>query len=202
MTRDPARGLRERKKLDTRRALSDAALELMFERGLDQVLREDIAARAGVSVRTFTNYFASKYEALAYRQIDRIHRGIELLRARPAGEPLWTAITEAMLEPLRVDGLDADPPPRDRQAEVRKLIASPEAQAVLTRTTADAFAEVIAERTGTDPGTLYPRLVAEAVLAALVSAIEVYPRCDPPTSITALTSQALELVAAGLPEPH
>lgn len=202
MTTEPALGLRERKKLDTRRALSDAALELMFERGLDQVLREDIAARAGVSVRTFTNYFANKYEALACRQIGRICRGIELLRARPAGEPLWAAITEAMLEPLRVDGLDADPPPRDRLAEVRKLVASPETQAALTCTTTDAFTEAVAERTGTDPGTLYPRLVTEAAFGALVAAIEVYPRCDPPVSITALTRQALELVAAGLPEPN
>lgn len=100
--------------------------------------------------------------------------------------------------PLRVDGLDADPPPRDRLAEVRKLVASPEAQAALTRTTTEA----VAERTGTDPGTLYPRLVTEAALGALVAAIEVNPRCDPPASITALTRQALELVAAGLPEPN
>ncbi|MDR7167112.1 hypothetical protein J2W56_000830 [Nocardia kruczakiae] len=143
----------------------------------------------------------TRQEALAYRQIDRIRRGIELLRDRPAGEPLWAAITEAMLEPLRVDGLDAAPPPRDGLAEIRKLVASPEAQAALTRTTTDAFTEAVAERTGTDPGTLYPRLVAEAVLGALVAAIEVYPRYDPPVSITALTRQALELVAAGLPEP-
>lgn len=107
-----------------------------------------------------------------------------------------------MLEPLRVDGLDADPPPRDRLAEVRKLVASPETQAALTCTTTDAFTEAVAERTGTDPGTLYPRLVTEAAFGALVAAIEVYPRCDPPASITALTRQALELVAAGLPEPN
>jgi AcrR family transcriptional regulator len=67
---EAAPGLRERKKADTRRALSDAAMELAFEVGLDNVTREDIANRAGVSLRTFTNYFAGKYEAIAYRQLD------------------------------------------------------------------------------------------------------------------------------------
>ena len=63
---DAETGLRERKKADTRRALSDAALNLAFERGLDNVTREDIANVVGASLRTFNNYFNGKYEALAY----------------------------------------------------------------------------------------------------------------------------------------
>ena len=69
-------GLRERKKLDTRRALSDAALQLMFERGIDSVTREAIADLAGVSLRTFSNYFTGKYEAVAYRQAERVRRSV------------------------------------------------------------------------------------------------------------------------------
>src|SRR5258707_652806 len=103
MAPEAASGLRERKKADTRRALSDAALKLAFEHGLDDVTREAIANLAGVSVRTFNNYFTGKYEALAYRQTQRMRRSVTALRRRPPGEPLWTSITEALIEPLEAD---------------------------------------------------------------------------------------------------
>src|ERR1700754_3816243 len=124
-------GLRERKKLDTRRALSDAALKLAFEDGLDTVTREAIAELAGVSLRTFNNYFTGKYEAIAYRQAERLRRSIDELRHRPADEPLWTSITEAVLVPLEEDFRDAHGaenkiPSRAELAEVRKLLMRPE----------------------------------------------------------------------------
>src|SRR4051812_33228737 len=100
-------GLRERKKLDTRRALSDAALKLAFESGLDSVTREAIADLAGVSLGTFNNYSPGNYEALAYRQRERLPRSITVLRDRPADEPLWTSITEAVIAPLDEDFRDA-----------------------------------------------------------------------------------------------
>ena len=120
-------GLRERKKLDTRRALSDAALKLAFERGLDSVTREAIADLAGVSLRTFNNYFTGKYEALAYRQTERLRRSIAVLRERPADEPLWTSITESVAAPLEEDfreatGEENKLPSRTELAEVRKLL--------------------------------------------------------------------------------
>ena len=50
--------------------------------------------RPEVSPRTFNNYFASKYEAICALALDRSYRIGEALRARPAGESLWDAITE------------------------------------------------------------------------------------------------------------
>jgi AcrR family transcriptional regulator len=54
---------RERNKRTTRRALRAAALELGLERGLAEVPIDEIARRAGVSPRTFFNYFDTKEDA-------------------------------------------------------------------------------------------------------------------------------------------
>src|SRR5215469_14931340 len=88
-------GLRERKKQQTREALSWAALRLAVDRGLRNVMVEDIAAEAGVSPRTYNNYFSSKAEAIAWRHLERARGAADRLRARYPGEPLWESIVRA-----------------------------------------------------------------------------------------------------------
>ncbi|MCV7252227.1 TetR family transcriptional regulator [Mycobacterium hackensackense] len=195
------KGLRERKKLGTRWALSDAALALALERGLENVTREDIANRAGVSLRTFNNYFAGKYEAVAFRQIDRTRQSLAVFRERPAGEPLWLAITEAMLAPLEAEGVvDVRPTPEELLV-LRDLLAVRDLRAALTKDLFADWVQAIAERTGTDPvRDMYPRLVAAVVRAVGETAMEAYANADPPVAYTELLRRGLAEVAAGLPE--
>jgi AcrR family transcriptional regulator len=54
-TQTAGAGLRERKKLETRQALAQVALQLSLERGLENVRVEDITDAVNVSRRTFTN---------------------------------------------------------------------------------------------------------------------------------------------------
>ncbi|GAA4678170.1 TetR family transcriptional regulator [Gordonia humi] len=56
--------LRERQRLETLTRLHDAALDLVQENGLTETTVSAIADRAGVSRRTFFNYFASKEDAV------------------------------------------------------------------------------------------------------------------------------------------
>ncbi|MFV5995391.1 TetR/AcrR family transcriptional regulator [Streptomyces sp. NPDC056231] len=95
----PPPGLRERKKQATREALREAALRLAVERGPDQVRVEDIAEAAGVSPRTYNNYFASREQAIVSAvTADRETRIAAAVAARPAGVRLADAVTEAVVE--------------------------------------------------------------------------------------------------------
>jgi len=57
-------GLRAEKKAESRAAMLRAALELFRRRGVDDVAVREVAARAGVSLKTFYNYFPSKEAVL------------------------------------------------------------------------------------------------------------------------------------------
>jgi AcrR family transcriptional regulator len=90
--------LRTRKKAATRQSLHEAALRLAMAYGLDGVTVEDIADEAGVSRRTFSNYFANKEDAILHADRERMRRMLELVRNRPAEEQPWTALRRSAVE--------------------------------------------------------------------------------------------------------
>ena len=57
-------GLRERKRLATRRAIQVAAVRLVAENGLDRLTVDEIGRVADISPRTFFNYFPTKEAAI------------------------------------------------------------------------------------------------------------------------------------------
>ncbi len=195
-------GLRERKKWETRQALSWAAVRLAVERGLNNVLVEDIAAEVGVSPRTFNNYFSSKAEAISARHLDRGRQIAAALRARPADESLWEAITHVAVSHAGPDDQRPDP---EWTAGVRLMTSEPSVQGEFMKASAAAESELavaIAERIGADAERdMYPGLVAAAVGAATQVAIQHWLRSDPPVPLTPLLRDALDQIAAGLPQP-
>jgi AcrR family transcriptional regulator len=90
-------GRRERKKQQTRAALRSAAVRLVGQRGLDAVTIEDITEAADVSPRTFSNYFASKEDALTAPDPDRLSRLRAELAARPAEETPLQALRAVLV---------------------------------------------------------------------------------------------------------
>ena len=57
-------GHREEKKAATRAAMLEIAIELFRDRGVDNVPVREVAERAGVSLKTFYNYFPTKNAVL------------------------------------------------------------------------------------------------------------------------------------------
>jgi AcrR family transcriptional regulator len=87
-------GLRERKREETRRRITDAGMCLFIEQGIDATTVDEIAAAAGISRRTFFHYFPSKDDILLSLQqgmggliAERVRHGdataspLELIRA-------------------------------------------------------------------------------------------------------------------------
>ncbi|MFA7323544.1 MAG: TetR/AcrR family transcriptional regulator [Candidatus Nanopelagicales bacterium] len=64
MSKPPKSGLRDRKRIDTRARLEDAAITLALRDGLEQTTIHAISDLAQVSPRTFFNYFDSKDSAI------------------------------------------------------------------------------------------------------------------------------------------
>ncbi|WP_030912227.1 TetR/AcrR family transcriptional regulator [Streptomyces sp. NRRL F-5126] len=186
----PPSGLRERKKQATREALREAALRLAVERGPDRVRVEDIADAAGVSPRTYNNYFASREQAIVSAvTADREARVAAAVAARPAGVRLADAVTEAVVEQYTHTG--------DHEHEVLLLITTRTAlrDAFLGATAAiePPLTAVIAERLQ-DTGAHAARVLAASVAAAVRIALEGWLK--PPVS-----AEAAEGPAAGLVVP-
>jgi AcrR family transcriptional regulator len=168
----PRPGLRERKKRATRKALRDAALRLALERGPDSVRVDDIAEAAGVSPRTYNNYFASREQAIvAAVTAEREARVAEAVAARPASTRLAEAVTEAIVEQY------TDPDSHDPRA-LLLITASPALREAFLGTAAgieDSLTAVITERTG-DHGQHTARVLSASIAAAVRIALQQWIR--------------------------
>jgi AcrR family transcriptional regulator len=160
--------LRERKKQATRKALREAALRLALERGPDDVRVDDIAEAAGVSPRTYNNYFSSREQAIvAAVTAEREARVAAAVAARPASVPLADAIVEAVVEQYT-------DPDRHDPAALLLITTRPALREAFLGTAAEIehpLTAVIVQRLG-DPGQLAARVLAASVAAAVRIALE------------------------------
>ena len=191
--------LRERKKRATRQALGAAAMRLAIERGLENVLVEDIAAAVDVSPRTFNNYFGSKYEAICALALDRSARIGDALRERPASESLWTAVRNAVLTVYAPASTAPDP---ERIAGIRLVTCSPVLRGEYLKALAMMqyeLAGAITDRTGAaGQGTFFTRALAGAVTAVVQAATERWLFTDPPVALAPIIEDALRELADGM----
>src|SRR5262245_13296842 len=91
-------GRRAEQKLATALALRQAAIRLMTERGYEATSTDDIARAAGVSPRTFFNYFPTKESVVLLPERLLPDLAANALRKRPLGEDVAASLAAAALE--------------------------------------------------------------------------------------------------------
>ncbi|MFC3893102.1 TetR/AcrR family transcriptional regulator [Lentzea rhizosphaerae] len=162
--------LREHKKAVTRRSLAGAALRLAMERGLDGVTVEDIADEAGVSRRTFSNYFTCKEDAVLDADRERFQALVALVESRPSGEEPWQALRAATAELYRTWPV----PDVEWMAQLRLLRRHP---SLLARQAGDQVAlerDLAAVLVTRGPDEEPARLMAATFLAAVRTGIALW----------------------------
>lgn len=98
--------LREEKKAATRRAISEAAATLLIEEGADAATVARVSERAGVSARTFHNYFADIDEALV-EFLRKVFATIaDQIDAMPADISSAEVMETIIIDALNEDGFD------------------------------------------------------------------------------------------------
>lgn len=166
---DSSLGRREQKKLETRRAIRDAALDLALQNGLETLTVEAIAHTAGVSPRTFFNYFASKEDALVTDAAEGAVQVQKLLLERPQDQPPMRAMHNAILSS---EYFGTIPMNRDRvlarqrlTQENPSLLAHQLGKIAIAEQT---FADALAERMGTDVDRDFlPELLAALAVSVI-----------------------------------
>ncbi|MDP7701677.1 TetR family transcriptional regulator [Mycobacterium sp. TY815] len=173
-------GLRERRRRQTSADIRGAAVRLAQARGWDKVTIEEICVQAGISTRTFFNYFPNKEAAIAYGPSDLPP---ELAQEFVAAGPAPLSVVLADLITLAGHHL-RDMPPQREQA-VCMLDLAKTTPAVLAAFLADLerfqsqLTEIVAKRQGLPSDDEIPALISALALTAVRSGIERWSSGEP-----------------------
>jgi AcrR family transcriptional regulator len=183
----------------TREALRRAALVRFLAQGVEDTSAEQIAADAGVSLRTFYRHFTSKHDLLFADYDAGLHWFRRALAARPDDEPIIESVRVAIfafpydveavaqIAALRAEALD----PGRIVRHIRQVEAD----------FAAAVAERLGIRTGVEPGTsLAVTVTARCIAAAVFGAMEFWMLGDDRSlaELARLCHAALSSIEAGM----
>lgn len=197
-TAQPAQapGLRERKKLKTRQSIRREAYRLFVEHGYDATTVDEIAAAADVSRSTFFRYFPTKEDVVLTDEYDAEFG--DALAARPADEPIVTAIRHALTASLaHVFTSDRD----ELLYRNRMIFTIPALRAramdELLRTQ-DGITALLAERTGRDPDDLELRCASAAIIGVSTAVMRYWVDHDGGDDLVELYDLHLDILTRGL----
>ncbi|BBY37970.1 TetR family transcriptional regulator [Mycobacterium mantenii] len=192
--------LRQQLKREMSRAIARAAQDLVRDRGLGSVTVEDIARAAGVSERTFFNYFSCKEEAVVGVPEELLAELDAALRARPKREKPRNALRAVFTEWIDQEAI------LSRWALRYELVNRypallPQYLAALVEIEA-SLAKSISERMGVDTETdPSPRVLVAAVLAALRAGISWWEESGRTVPLNRVIDHAFDQIASAAPRP-
>jgi AcrR family transcriptional regulator len=152
-------GLRERKKRQTRDAISRSATELFARQGFEQTTIVEVAREAGVAKMTVTNYFALKEDLVFDRRAEIVDRLAAAVRTRAPACPALGAIRAAFDRGLD----DRDPTFGFVGPRFAELVGASPALVASERSMLDAQEQALAAELARAPGDVEMELAAAAL---------------------------------------
>jgi len=173
--------------------LQQAALELFIEQGFEQTTVEQIAARAGLTKRTFFRYFPDKREVLFGGGEELRQQFVDAVAAAPDDAAPLDAVARA-LDAAGASFAERRPFARQRQRAIAGSVELQERELVKLASIATAVGAALRERGVEEP---LASLTAETAIAVFKVAFErwVAPE-QPPGELTALIREALDELRA------
>jgi AcrR family transcriptional regulator len=176
--------------------IQEQAMRLFLAKGYAATTVQEIAAAAGVSHMTFFRYFPTKEDVVLDDDYDPVI--VDLVRARPAGEPDVERIRHALLAGLA--GVYA----ADRQAlldRTRLVLGTPALRARLweNQVRTEALLARALGPDGGDPADLRTRVLVAGCLAAVTTALLVWVERDGKPELPGLVEEAFLALRTGLP---
>jgi AcrR family transcriptional regulator len=199
-------GLRERKKRQTRDAISQTATELFARQGFERTTIADVAREAGVAKMTVTNYFALKEDLVFDLRAEIVDRLAAAVRTRDTAQP-GRSVLDAIRAAFNQGLDDLDPTFGFLGPRFAEMVRSSPALIASERSMLDAQEQALAAALARGPGDVEMELAAAAL--ASVYRILYYegrrrmldgePTDETVAALRQLASDGFDRVAAALP---
>jgi AcrR family transcriptional regulator len=188
---EPALGLRDRKKIQTRDTIRREAMRLIKANGYANTTIEQIADAAEIAPSTFFRYFPTKESVLIANDLDQVT--IDALAAQPADmEPLKAFRRALEITLTAVTAAEW----RFERARLGLVLSVPELKAAQLdeyRRTVARLAESEAQRTGRNASDLEIRVLVGALAGGMMAALDGHL-----SGLAERMYQTLDLLEAGI----
>lgn len=185
----------------TRVALRRAATELFAAQGVEATSAEQIAERAGVTLRTFYRHFPSKHDVLFADYDSGLQWFRKALAARPAGEPLVASVRAAIFAfPYDVQAITQMAAFRAEQLDPERIVRH---LRLVEADLAEAIVEHLEHRLeDAEDRRLDIVVTGRSIAAALFGTMEVWMAADDRSlgDLADLSHATLDALEAGLDE--